>query len=321
MSRIFVATAAVNTEHSPFELSDYLRVLRAAEHDVIKKHVCVTDPDDADFILFVGSRYQYHFDVLSSQIYQAYRDRCFIFDNKDNPIPSLPGVYMGIPNYLQKCPAYRHGFYLRTFDNGVLRDCTSFDECKYLFSFVGAVANSPSVRREVLSLESKDGFVKDSSSHQCDVDGTYAKLLAESKFVICPRGKGPSTWRVFEAMRSGRSPVIVSDEWVPPIGPRWLDFAVFVRECDVPQIPDRLRSLEHAAEEMGRTAYDEWSRNFSLSRAFNWIGDTLESIEQSRSSWRTTVKRSRLLEAVSRRIHGRQYLKEYVRQLLFPNGR
>ncbi len=34
-----------------------------------------------------------------------------------------------------------------------------------------------------------------------------------------PRGIGASSVRIFEAMRAGRAPVIISDDWiVPPVG-------------------------------------------------------------------------------------------------------
>jgi len=40
----------------------------------------------------------------------------------------------------------------------------------------------------------------------------YARLIANSKFVLCPQGVGPSSLRLFETLLMGRAPVIISDE-------------------------------------------------------------------------------------------------------------
>jgi Exostosin family len=44
----------------------------------------------------------------------------------------------------------------------------------------------------------------------------YITVLQQSAFILCPIGKGPSSMRIFEAMRAGRAPVIISDAWDPP---------------------------------------------------------------------------------------------------------
>jgi hypothetical protein len=86
-------------------------------------------------------------------------------------------------------------------------------EAKYLFSFVGNSSNCASLRKRILKLKHAESLLEDSSSSQSDRDVRYAEFLSKSKFVLCPRGLGPSTWRVFETMRAQRVPV--SDEWRP----------------------------------------------------------------------------------------------------------
>ena len=51
--------------------------------------------------------------------------------------------------------------------------------------------------------------------------------------MLCPRGQGTSSIRLFEAMRMGIAPVIISDKWIGPKGPEWESFAVFVKEKDI----------------------------------------------------------------------------------------
>jgi hypothetical protein len=245
----------------------------------------------------------------------AFPERSTVFANEDNSLPLLPGIYMGIPDDLRACPVYRYGFYMRIFDNVVLKDYAPHNRCRYLFSFVGRSANAPAVRRAVLGLRCDRALLRDSWSGQHDGDAAYSSILQESKFVICPRGIGPSTWRVFEAMRTGRSPVIISDEWCPPPGPRWEEFAVIVPESRVSDIPERLLALEPRAEEMGFRAWEEWQRNFSLDTAFTWIGDTLERVQESRDACRPVIHRRRLREALSSRLHHRSFPKECLREI------
>lgn len=319
MSNIFVTSTAVETQWDPYALSNCRRVIRAAEQDVVGRHVLVGDADSADVILFVGSRAHYHFDILASPLYQSFRERCFVFDSQDNALPLIPGIYMGIPEHLLDCSIYRHGFYIRVIDNKVLREEAPFSDCKYLFSFVGRGGNAP-VRRAVLGLNCSRAMLKDSWSRQSDGDESYAAILAESKFVVCPRGIGPSSWRVFEAMRTGRSPVIISDQWRPPPGPRWDDFAIIVAEDEVATLPDRLASLEPMAETMGATAYAEWQNHFSRTRAFHWIGETLQAIQRHRDSCRELTERWRIVEALRSPLHRRSFFRERIREAWLKIG-
>jgi hypothetical protein len=62
-------------------------------------------------------------------------------------------------------------------------------------------------------------------------------------------------------MQLGRVPVVLSDEWVPPQGPPWGDFAIRLAESRLDEIPAVLRRHEHRAQEMGaaaRRAWEEW---------------------------------------------------------------
>ncbi len=75
-----------------------------------------------------------------------------------------------------------------------------------------------------------------------DRKNTYTDLLATSKFALCPRGTGPSTIRIWEAMAAGSIPVIISDQLImPDIGDTsWNNIAVFVPEWMVFAIPEIL---------------------------------------------------------------------------------
>ena len=89
----------------------------------------------------------------------------------------------------------------------------------------------------------------------------FAEIMFRSKFVLCPRGHGTSSFRLYETLAAGRVPVIISDAWVPPHGPTWNDFSIRWPEAKIAELPARLREIEPDAEMMGlmaRRTYDRW---------------------------------------------------------------
>ena len=103
-----------------------------------------------------------------------------------------------------------------------------------------------------------------------------------------PRGIGPTTNRLFEVMRMGRSPVIIADDWARPPGPDWDSFAVFVKESDLDLIPDILEPLSSRAEEMGQKAHLAWEAWFSPDVALSQQLAEIESLAKQRANFRTS---------------------------------
>lgn len=142
-------------------------------------------------------------------------------------------------------------------------------ETKWLFSFTGQ-ANVP-VRKALLGLQGTRAKVTDSTplriynsppKQQLEAaQRAYADEILESKFVLCPRGKGTSSFRLFETMALGRVPVILSDQWVAPRGPDWASFSLRVRERDAGRVPEIIEAAEPRWEQMAaaaRAAWEEW---------------------------------------------------------------
>jgi hypothetical protein len=110
--------------------------------------------------------------------------------------------------------------------------------------------------------------------YQLDDKAKYGQIISKSKFVLCPRGYASSTWRLFETMKAGRVPVIISDQWVAPEGPQWETFSLRIKEKEIAAIPELLESCEMQAEMMAqraRQAWDEWfSRETVFHRMVDW---------------------------------------------------
>jgi hypothetical protein len=92
---------------------------------------------------------------------------------------------------------------------------------------------------------------------------TYAQELQRSRFVLCPRGCGTASHRIFETMASRRVPVIISDDWLAPAGLPWSDFSLIVSEDRLADLPSIIQSVEPRWKEMGSAAREAWDGWFS----------------------------------------------------------
>lgn len=141
-------------------------------------------------------------------------------------------------------------------------------EPNYLFSFVGSAETSP-IRKKIMELfgKERDSLVIDrglwhyrgvvyrnqiGNGHipECDSDqmrrkeAEYLEIMNCSLFSLCPRGTGPNTIRLWEAVECGSIPVIISDDQRLPGHPSlWRDAVVFVSESSIESIPTILREL------------------------------------------------------------------------------
>lgn len=275
---LLLTTAPADDPAHPYARQDFRRLLAAARADRFRVHRVVDDPDDADMILFVSPFEPDAGDVLRHPLARAHRHKTFVFDNRDRPLPVIPGVYVCSEKRWFPRAVSRTGGYLRVFENERIPTEPLPPEGP-LFSFVGDTTRVR-VRREIERLRHPRGLIIDTSAGRPEQD-RYAETLRTSRFVLAPRGLGSSSWRLFETMKAGRAPVILADAWVPPKGPRWRDFSVRVRESDVRKVPEILEAMEPRAAEMGRLARVAWEEWFALDTSFHriveWCLDVRES--------------------------------------------
>ena len=115
--------------------------------------------------------------------------------------------------------------------------------------------------------------------------------MGRSKFVLCPAGAGPASFRIFETLSAGRVPVILSDLWVPPSGPAWKDCAVFVKERDVDKIGGILEKEEERFPRMARAAREEMERWFAPDVLFHRMTESIKEIMETRAAPESVLSR------------------------------
>ena len=248
----------------------------------------VDRPEDADILIFVETSTcagPYFETVRRHPTYRRHRERSYVYCATDLIVPVVPGVFPSISkeNYL---PAWsRAGGYIGIHERPSLVYDAEWQPSR-LFSFVGASATHP-LRRRIMRLDHPGGLLIDTADDppgglsRADYERRYREALRDSAFILCPRGGGPSTFRLMQAMIMGRAPVIISDAWCAPIGPRWDEFSIRVPESDVDEIPRLLEERRPEAGEMGRLARQAWVDWFGPEAAFHrtveWALDLHES--------------------------------------------
>ena len=302
MARVFLLSATPKDDQTDFNRAPLREARKCAELDRFHVHALTDDPEAADLIIFVefyGGGWFFE-RVRAHPFVRRYREKCFLFCANPFVIPLLPGVYTGVEKRWASART-RPGFYLGRLHSDFTTYSPPKHDLPYLFSFMGSIRNAP-IRSNLATLSHPRSFFQNTTeefdralNRKMDreevlaYERRYAELTKASKFVLCPRGLSASTVRLFETMRMGRVPVILSDGWVAPEGPHWKDFAIQIPEREFARIPRLLEEREPEAVAMGERARQEWERWFSDEVLFHRLVELCLDIRNKRqiprSAW------------------------------------
>lgn len=262
----------------PTAESDRCAALRAtAELDRGKRYTVVAKPGDAEITLMpefaVWGDCWWRLETFNRHpMVRAGSPNLFIYHEEDQPWCPYQGLYCCMPASGFNRFRQRAVPYFRQHNPYVLEERNRGETVppEHLFSFVGW--NNHPVRDRILQLNHARAHIADSSSFNIYAPGSdirgkddrmksFVEVTRKSKFVLCPRGMGTSSFRLFEALALGRVPVIISDQWVEPAGPRWREFSLRVSERDLDRLPGIVESAEArwpAMAEAASRAFMEW---------------------------------------------------------------
>jgi hypothetical protein len=166
---------------------------------------------------------------------------------------------------------------------------------KYLYSFMGGVQPGylTNIRNKIFELPANDynKIIKTGDWHfnttvysvlqnkngDLNIDDKhinktklYNELLIESRFSLCPSGTGPNSIRFWESLACGSIPVLLSDTLeLPNIkNINWEDAIVIMKESEIDNIDNILKSISHEKEEIMRRncieIYNKLKNNFII---------------------------------------------------------
>ena len=252
-----------------------------------KKHSQADDPELADAILFLENNITksiHDFRAFSNtEILRRWSHKAYTLNYADTPVSFLPGLYVSLPMAQHDAkwtaaipyPWPSPNPYLAGFQSTIANP----GQC---VTFRGSMSHP--VRNELINLFDQDGQLVSIQNvdrwfnHSDEEQLDYLNEIANSKFVLCPRGIGTSTYRLYEALRLARVPVIISDEWVPPEGIDWLSCSIRLAEDRLRDLPSAIRSYLERWPDMSQAAARTWHSAFDDSALADYLFNRLEAL-------------------------------------------
>jgi len=261
-----------------------------------QRYSLVEDVDSADLIAvlepvaFKTKEYQ---NVLwSMRPVNRCPNRIFTINQDDAPLAFLPGIYAAMPDRRFEPGFTTAGCYLTNSPNRFVSEAfgSASHQPEHLFIFRGALSSPVRQRmardRPLVRVDGKTArftIVDAWFNHTDEQQREYVREILDSKFVLCPRGQGSASHRLFEVMQLGRVPVIIADDWVEPVGPRWGEFSLRVPESKFRSIPKLVSDCESAFPAMAKKAREAWEKFFAPEVRLSWMLDQLEHLRTARA--------------------------------------
>jgi hypothetical protein len=291
----------------------------------------VDAPHDADLILtgLQSMPFGPHFEAVRRHpLFREIRDRLIVYAPGDNQYPALRGLYTYVPQKWIERGWASPAHYLSMHVGFLHLDEKELANKDIACSFVGTVKNHP-VRTEIMKLPPEQVYLFDSARNRQDafwwleenraeLERHFRDVLVRSRFVICPRGVSPASIRLFQAMEAASVPVIVSDGFVPPPGPDWPSFCLFVPEAQVASIPQAIEAWRDSALERGRLARAAWKKHFSEEASLNYLITSGARLLEKKCSKPLELVFGEYLDPEQLRAKAREIKRQIVRRLKPP---
>lgn len=257
-----------------------------------------TSPGLAEIILFQNDHPTY---IRATEEFSKWPHKCIVISETDEPYFFLPACYCSNrSSWLSRGRTETIAYIqtLRENPNPFVLAAKSRTPPKFLYSFQGGATSW--VRKKIfknlpvaddMNIVATNYYQNWNNSQEyqkqkLETQKDYADLLMQSQFFLCPRGAGTGSIRLFEVMKAGVVPVILSDRWVPPRDIPWDEFAVFVPEGGIAQLDAKIRSYASRADEMGTQARLSWTQFCEVGADAATLSRALRRLQSQRNETR-----------------------------------
>ena len=114
---------------------------------------------------------------------------------------------------------------------------------KYSASYVGRPTHDVRLKLEKKLKNTDNFFVKNLESMDSNISTKnqrkFFNLINDSYFSLCPRGYGPTSFRLYESIQAGTIPIYISDDFFLPYSEflDWNKFSVLLKPRKISSIP------------------------------------------------------------------------------------
>ena len=149
-------------------------------------------------------------------------------------------------------------------------------EPEFIASFIGNKNTHPIRSKMFEVLEDEPGFYLEQVTRHKD---HYKDVMLKSKYALCPRGYGKTSFRLYEAMQMGTIPIYISDEHWLPYDKNIIDMnsMIIVREDEIEKIPYIIQQRDSTVLFQSYFQKELWNAHYSFDACANNIQKILES--------------------------------------------
>ena len=108
----------------------------------------------------------------------------------------------------------------------------------------------------------------------------FRKIISNSIFSLCPRGFGPTSFRLYESIQMGSIPIYISDEFILPYSNiiDWDKLSLLINLNEIDSIPEKVDKIIQSnmhleMYEYGQYCYKEYfNNNFIIKNILDTVG-------------------------------------------------
>lgn len=139
-------------------------------------------------------------------------------------------------------------------------------------SFIGR--NTHPIRSEILKIKQPGWMITDKILKLPQ----FCDILSRSVFTLCPRGYGPTSFRIKEAMQYGSIPVYISDKHILPHNIEFESYGVKIHSSEINKIENLKNIPSGLIGQMQTSVYFFYQRYFTYEANKKIIDDLISTI-------------------------------------------
>ena len=272
------------------EIERIAGLLRAAPFEL--GFELVSSARDADLVVLLESctfKTRHDIPMYRALLQEHGPERLCCINYEDGPPGFLPGLYSSLESYRFDPELHRSWPHLKLPNERIDETDASTRDAAPLLLFTFSGACSHPLRRALFDkFESRPGRhkvreIKRWYDHNDAERMQYVVDIAQSKFVLCPRGIASYSHRILETLALGRVPVVIADDWVPFSIPE-AGYFVRLAECRIDDLEAILGGEESRYDVLSARAREVYQKNFRPDVRYVVALQQLAALSRAKSS-------------------------------------